>query len=49
MVFEQILVEVDAFEKMRSIEREHVRVNLGGLDTAVAEELAYKFQRPAME
>lgn len=37
-----------AFQKVRTIERQHVGIDLGGLHAAMAEQLAYKLQRPSV-
>jgi hypothetical protein len=44
----QGLMKVDAFQKVRTIERQHVGIDLGGLHAAMAEQLAYKLQRPSV-
>ena len=42
-------MEVDAFEKMRSVKREHIRVHLRRLHAAMTEKLTHKFQRPPVQ
>jgi len=41
------LMELAPLQKMRAVERRHMGIHLGRLDTAVTEQLAHKFQRPA--
>ncbi len=42
-------MEVHTFETIRSIEREHIRVHLGGFHAPMPEQLAHKLQRPAVQ
>src|SRR5690554_1753632 len=42
-------MEFDALQKMRPIEREHIRVHLRRLHTPMPKELTYKFQRPPVQ
>jgi len=42
-------MKLNPFRKMRSVEREHIRVHLCGFDASMPEQLAHKLQWPPVQ